>query len=49
MSGQTIWDGRDDQGRKMPVGLYIVYLEAADRESDSRVVKKTTIVIARRR
>jgi len=49
MSGQTIWDGRDDQGRKMPVGLYIVYLEAADRESDSRIVKKTTIVIARRR
>ena len=46
-SGQIIWDGRDGEGKKMPVGLYIVYLEAVDKENNRRVIKKTPVVIAR--
>jgi len=48
-SGQIIWDGRDGEGKKMPVGLYIVYLEAVDKENNRRVIKKTPVVIAGRR
>jgi flagellar hook assembly protein FlgD len=36
------WDGRSDSGRRMPVGIYILYFEAGGVES----VKKT-VVIAR--
>ncbi|PWB73793.1 hypothetical protein C3F09_04840 [candidate division GN15 bacterium] len=36
------WDGRDDSGRRLPIGIYICYLEAAGVES----VKKS-VVIAR--
>jgi hypothetical protein len=48
-TGQYIWDGCDDNGKEMPVGLYIVYLEAVDRTSNERVVQKAAIVIAGRR
>ncbi len=29
--GEILWDGRDSQGRMLPTGLYIVYLEALGR------------------
>ena len=47
--GQVIWDGRDSEGKQMPVGLYIVYLEAVDRVSNKRVIQKAPVVIAGRR
>jgi len=36
------WDGRTDSGRRLPIGVYIVYFEAKGVESI-----KTTVVIAR--
>lgn len=36
------WDGRTDSGRRLPIGIYIVYFEARGVESI-----KTTVVIAR--
>jgi hypothetical protein len=47
--GSVIWDGKDSKGKKMPVGLYIIYLEAVDKDSNQRVVQKTAVVIAGRR
>lgn len=29
--GEILWDGRDSQGRVLPTGIYIVYLEALGR------------------
>jgi hypothetical protein len=42
-SGQRLWDGKDDHGRDLPTGIYIVYLEALGKggtriQSDRRVV-----------
>ena len=48
-SGQFIWDGMDKERERMPVGLYIVYLEAVDKETGKRVIKKRPVVIAGRR
>lgn len=48
-TGQFVWDGRDEDGREMPVGLYIVYLEAVDSASNERIVQKAAVVIAGRR
>ncbi|TES90983.1 MAG: lamin tail domain-containing protein [Candidatus Cloacimonadota bacterium] len=48
-NGEFIWDGRDSGGKKMPVGLYIVYLEAVDKETNKKIIQKTAVVIAGRR
>jgi hypothetical protein len=45
-TGQIIWDGRDEKGKKLPVGLYIIYLEAVDKKSNKRVIQKKPAVIA---
>jgi hypothetical protein len=45
-TGQFVWDGRDEYGKEMPVGLYIIYLEAVDSASSERVVQKAAVVIA---
>ena len=47
--GMIVWNGRDKNGGEMPVGLYIVYLEAVDKSTGERVVKKKSLVIAGRR
>jgi len=47
--GKKLWDGKDEQGRELPVGIYVVYLEAL-AQGDTRIEKaKRAIVIARRR
>ena len=33
------WNGRDEQGRKVPAGVYFVRLEATGRHLDSKLVK----------
>ncbi len=48
-TGEFIWDGCDDEGKALPVGLYIVFLEAVDSASHERIVKKSAVVIAGRR
>jgi len=42
--GEVCWDGRDDDGMKLPVGIYIVY---AAIEGGASAATKTTVVIAR--
>jgi hypothetical protein len=42
-----VWDGTSDEGRVLPIGIYIIYLEAKDQESDGFVSQKTTVVIAK--
>ncbi len=47
-TGEKLWDGRDDRGRALPIGIYVLYLEAL-AEGDTRIEKaKRAIVIARR-
>ncbi len=48
-NGEFIWDGKDEIQKKLPVGLYVVFLEAVDKLSDRKVVKKAAVVIARRK
>lgn len=47
--GEKLWDGKDEQGRELPVGIYVAYLEAL-AQGDTRIEKaKRAIVIARKR
>ncbi|HPR17220.1 MAG TPA: lamin tail domain-containing protein [Candidatus Cloacimonadota bacterium] len=45
--GNIVWDGRNDSGKKLPIGVYIVLLEATSRESEKVYEKKTTVVIGK--
>ena len=42
LAGEYGWDGRDDSGGRLPLGLYIVYVEASGVQS-----VKQTVVVAR--
>jgi hypothetical protein len=43
---QIIFDGKNDNGEKLRIGIYIVYLEAVDDQGGTRESAKITIVIA---
>ncbi|NQV18043.1 MAG: lamin tail domain-containing protein [Armatimonadetes bacterium] len=45
--GDLIWDGRGDNGKNLPIGVYIVLMEATSRESEKVYAKKTTVVIGK--
>ena len=45
ISGEIFWEGEDDQGKKVRVGIYILYLEVSGPKNLS---KKSTVVVARR-
>jgi len=45
--GNIIWDGRNDSGKKLPVGVYIVLMQATARESEKVYSKKITVVIGK--
>ncbi|MEI6455197.1 MAG: lamin tail domain-containing protein [bacterium] len=38
------WDGTDDNGKKAPIGFYIVYIETFKPDGTIKRVKKTTIL-----
>lgn len=44
----NVWNGKNDDGELLPIGIYIVYLEAKDRDSDALICNKTTVVLAKR-
>ena len=44
LPGEIVWDGRSDDGRNLPIGIYIIHANTTDGKSSS--VKKT-VVIAR--
>jgi len=46
-SGNIIWDGYNDDGKKLPVGVYIVLMQATARESEKVYSKKITVVIGK--
>lgn len=45
VSGETLWDGMDDENRTVRIGIYVVLAEAT---GDSYSQKKTTVVVAKR-
>jgi len=45
VSGEITWDGKDDDGKIVRAGIYILYLKTS---GSSNLSKKTTIVVAKR-
>lgn len=43
--GRVLWDGRSDAGQSLPMGIYIVYLEALDERRGLLCHEKTTMVL----
>ncbi len=35
---QAVWDGRDERGKKVPAGVYLIRLEAGEHRETGRVV-----------
>lgn len=46
--GTVYWDGLDDLGRGLRIGVYVAVIEAADRERRTVEVHKAPIVVAKR-
>jgi len=46
-SGNIVWDGKNDNGKKLPIGIYIVLMEATSYESEKVYKKKITVVIGK--
>lgn len=47
-TGSAIFDGLDDEGRALRIGIYIIFLEALNDSSGVVETLKTTIVVARK-
>lgn len=45
---QIIWNGLDDDQSRLPVGPYIVLVEATDPHSGQQIVRKVVVVVAKR-
>lgn len=45
--GQLAWDGLDDAGRRLPVGLYVIFLESVDTQGGGVEAFKAAAVLAR--
>ncbi|MBC8385039.1 MAG: lamin tail domain-containing protein [Candidatus Cloacimonetes bacterium] len=45
--GDLIWDGEDDRGKRLPIGVYITLMEATSRESEKTYSKTKTVVIGK--
>jgi flagellar hook assembly protein FlgD len=44
--GDLVWDGFDDDRRKVRMGIYVVLLEARGSDGESTESVKTTVVVA---
>jgi hypothetical protein len=47
-SGSVIFDGKDDEGRTLRIGIYIIFLEALNDNSGVVEMNKTVVVVARK-
>jgi hypothetical protein len=45
--GEVLWDGLDDDGRRVPVGIYVIWFEAVDADGGRVDVAKKTVVLAK--
>ncbi len=43
--GLVVWDGRDDGGRTLPIGIYVVFMEAIEGYSGYQLREKTGVVL----
>ncbi|MEZ4695919.1 MAG: lamin tail domain-containing protein [Rhodothermales bacterium] len=46
-NGTVIWDGRDDEGLELPVGIYVILLQAIDSDRGTSEAYKAAVVLAR--
>ena len=44
-TGDVVWDGREDDGRKARIGIYIIFLEAMDDQQGVLVEAKSIVVL----
>ncbi|MEM9665623.1 MAG: lamin tail domain-containing protein [Bacteroidota bacterium] len=44
--GRVWWDGFDEAGRRLPLGIYVVLLDAEDAATGQRQVLRGTVVVA---
>ena len=47
-SGSLSWDGRDDRGERLRIGIYIVLLDAVDAQGGTSESYRDVVVLARR-
>jgi len=47
-SGSVIFDGRDDFGEALRIGIYIIFLEAINEGNGVVETMKTVVVVARK-
>ncbi|MFC1898012.1 lamin tail domain-containing protein [Candidatus Cloacimonadota bacterium] len=46
-TGNIVWNGKGDNGKNLPIGVYIVLMEATSFESEKVYKKKITVVIGK--
>ncbi len=46
-NGEFIWDGKDENRKKLPVGVYIIKMDATSRENEKVFSKVKTVVIGK--
>ncbi|MCB2194261.1 MAG: lamin tail domain-containing protein [Bacteroidetes bacterium] len=47
IEGTITWDGLDENNQKVPVGIYVVFIEIFDLEGNVKQYKKSVVVAAR--
>jgi flagellar hook assembly protein FlgD len=45
VTGEIIWDGKDDKNKIVRIGIYIVF---AETKGATNIMKKMTLVVAKR-
>lgn len=44
-SGDVVWDGRDEQQRRVRMGVYVILLEALDEAGGTMLTAKAVAVV----
>lgn len=47
-TGSMVWDGKADDGRPCPMGIYLVLLEAKDYDGAGTIKAKATVAVAKK-
>jgi flagellar hook assembly protein FlgD len=46
-TGELLWNGRDDAGNRVRVGIYVVLFEAVNARGGTALVEKKPVVVGR--